>query len=286
MVAGGVGLAPFATLAEALRARGVTTTLFYGARSAAELFYLDFFRELGVDLVLTTEDGSLGETRPHHRAARRRAFRARPSRAGHALRLRTRRGCWPRPRMSPCATAALLRCRSSASWDAEWAAVTAALCRCAEAMAASITCGPASPGRAAGGSDSLGLARGHRTFQCNIGPADAQEPAHCGQRLLRLRRGYAEAIDLSSLGGVAVKGLFLAEREGHAGAADRRDPGRHAERHRLFRASASGASSPKSCQSCARGARPSSSTSAGRRSTNTSRSPASSRTRKASRQSS
>jgi dihydroorotate dehydrogenase electron transfer subunit len=61
MVAGGVGLAPFATLAEALRARGVATTLFYGARSAAELFYLDFFRALGVEIVLTTEDGTLGE---------------------------------------------------------------------------------------------------------------------------------------------------------------------------------------------------------------------------------
>jgi dihydroorotate dehydrogenase electron transfer subunit len=61
MIAGGVGLAPFATLAEALRARGVTMTLFYGARRAAELFYLDFFRDLGAELVLTTEDGSLGE---------------------------------------------------------------------------------------------------------------------------------------------------------------------------------------------------------------------------------
>jgi dihydroorotate dehydrogenase electron transfer subunit len=61
MVAGGVGLAPFATLAQALHERGVTSTLFYGARRAAELFYLDFFRELGVELVLTTEDGSLGE---------------------------------------------------------------------------------------------------------------------------------------------------------------------------------------------------------------------------------
>ena len=61
MVAGGVGLAPFATLAQALRARSVSTTLFYGARSAAELFHLDFFRELNVELVLTTEDGSLGE---------------------------------------------------------------------------------------------------------------------------------------------------------------------------------------------------------------------------------
>ena len=62
MIAGGVGLAPFATLAEALRARGVACTLFYGARTSAELFYLDFFRTLGVDLVLTTEDGSSGET--------------------------------------------------------------------------------------------------------------------------------------------------------------------------------------------------------------------------------
>jgi dihydroorotate dehydrogenase electron transfer subunit len=62
MVAGGVGLAPFATLAESLRARGVTTTLFYGARRSSELFYLDFFRDLGVELVLTTEDGTAGET--------------------------------------------------------------------------------------------------------------------------------------------------------------------------------------------------------------------------------
>jgi dihydroorotate dehydrogenase electron transfer subunit len=61
MVAGGVGLAAFATLAEALVARGVSTTLFYGAQTGAELFYLDFFRRLGISLVLTTEDGSIGE---------------------------------------------------------------------------------------------------------------------------------------------------------------------------------------------------------------------------------
>jgi dihydroorotate dehydrogenase electron transfer subunit len=39
----------------------VKSTLFYGARRAQELFYLDFFRRLGVELVLTTEDGSVGE---------------------------------------------------------------------------------------------------------------------------------------------------------------------------------------------------------------------------------
>jgi dihydroorotate dehydrogenase electron transfer subunit len=60
MVAGGVGLAPFVALAEQLRARRVQTTLFYGARRAEELFYLDFFERLGVALELTTEDGSAG----------------------------------------------------------------------------------------------------------------------------------------------------------------------------------------------------------------------------------
>jgi len=60
MVAGGVGLAPFATLAEALAASGTRTTLFYGARTADELFYLEFFEQLGVTVVLTTEDGGRG----------------------------------------------------------------------------------------------------------------------------------------------------------------------------------------------------------------------------------
>ena len=61
MVAGGVGLAPFATLAEALASTRTPTTLFYGARSDRELFYVEFFERLGVTLVLTTEDGSRGE---------------------------------------------------------------------------------------------------------------------------------------------------------------------------------------------------------------------------------
>ena len=61
MVAGGVGLAPFATLAEALRARGTPMTLFYGARSAADLHRAEIFEACGAALVLTTEDGSRGE---------------------------------------------------------------------------------------------------------------------------------------------------------------------------------------------------------------------------------
>ena len=60
MVAGGVGLAPFVTLAEALVARGTDTTLFYGARRAADLHCLDVFERLGIEIVCSTEDGSRG----------------------------------------------------------------------------------------------------------------------------------------------------------------------------------------------------------------------------------
>ncbi len=77
MVAGGVGLAPFATLGDALVARKTTTTLFYGARSGAELFYLDWFTARGIRLVLATEDGSTGDrgriTVPLERELRRAA---------------------------------------------------------------------------------------------------------------------------------------------------------------------------------------------------------------------
>jgi dihydroorotate dehydrogenase electron transfer subunit len=60
MIAGGVGLAPFVTLAEALAARGTSATLFYGARRGDELYCVDIFEKLGVRIVLATEDGSLG----------------------------------------------------------------------------------------------------------------------------------------------------------------------------------------------------------------------------------
>jgi dihydroorotate dehydrogenase electron transfer subunit len=60
MVAGGVGLAPFVTLAEQLRARGVAVSLFFGGRRASELFALDLFERLDVAVHLATEDGSRG----------------------------------------------------------------------------------------------------------------------------------------------------------------------------------------------------------------------------------
>ena len=60
MVAGGVGLAPFVTLAEALLARGTPATLFYGARRARDLHCIDIFERLGVPIIASTEDGSRG----------------------------------------------------------------------------------------------------------------------------------------------------------------------------------------------------------------------------------
>jgi dihydroorotate dehydrogenase electron transfer subunit len=60
MVAGGVGLAPFVTLATRLQSLRTATTLFYGARTAAELYYVDLFERLGVHTVLSTEDGTRG----------------------------------------------------------------------------------------------------------------------------------------------------------------------------------------------------------------------------------
>jgi dihydroorotate dehydrogenase electron transfer subunit len=60
MVAGGVGLAPFATLAGALHELGTPATLFYGARTSSELYYVELFEQLGVHVVLSTEDGTRG----------------------------------------------------------------------------------------------------------------------------------------------------------------------------------------------------------------------------------
>jgi dihydroorotate dehydrogenase electron transfer subunit len=61
MVAGGVGLAPFATLTDALLATGSRPRLFYGARRAVDLHCMDLFLRRGVDVVTATEDGSHGE---------------------------------------------------------------------------------------------------------------------------------------------------------------------------------------------------------------------------------
>jgi len=97
LVAGGVGLAPFAMLAETLRAREIRTRLYYGARRAAELFYLDMFEKMGVELVLATEDGSRGD-RGRVTLPLERDLKARPASASVML-----YACGPEPMLAAVA---------------------------------------------------------------------------------------------------------------------------------------------------------------------------------------
>ncbi|HEU4401875.1 MAG TPA: dihydroorotate dehydrogenase electron transfer subunit [Candidatus Polarisedimenticolia bacterium] len=60
LVAGGVGIAIFPFLVEALRARRRRPTLLFGARTRRDLVALDFFRRRRVPVHLATEDGSAG----------------------------------------------------------------------------------------------------------------------------------------------------------------------------------------------------------------------------------
>ncbi|PIR17453.1 MAG: dihydroorotate dehydrogenase electron transfer subunit [Deltaproteobacteria bacterium CG11_big_fil_rev_8_21_14_0_20_49_13] len=62
LVAGGYGIAPLLGLAEKLKGKDIH--LFYGARNSDHLLYIDEFKELGVTLHLSTEDGSTGEKGP------------------------------------------------------------------------------------------------------------------------------------------------------------------------------------------------------------------------------
>ncbi len=107
LVAGGVGLAPFATLAETLRRRTITTRLYYGARRAGELFYLDTFERMGVELVLATEDGSRGS---HGRVTLplERDLKARPATASVML-----YACGPEPMLAAVAKLAAAHGRPS-----------------------------------------------------------------------------------------------------------------------------------------------------------------------------
>jgi dihydroorotate dehydrogenase electron transfer subunit len=59
-VAGGIGAAPYPALAASLADHRLRPRMFYGARSAADLPLLDWFREHCDEVVVTTEDGSLG----------------------------------------------------------------------------------------------------------------------------------------------------------------------------------------------------------------------------------
>ena len=217
MVAGGVGLAPFVTLATRLQQLGTPATLFYGARTASELYYVDLFERLGVHTVLATEDGTRGTTgrvtaplgealqasgddasiavvrlRPdaddaRGGAARRRA-RARLrrlARTGHGLRhggLLQLRRAHARPAERRPALRPVVRRRSRLRL---------------------------APHRL-GGADPL-----TPDLSVSIGAWRLTNPLIAASGCFGYGVEYADAVDLASLGGVAVKGLFLKEREGH-----------------------------------------------------------------------
>lgn len=59
-VAGGIGVAPYPAFADALRRSGRKFAMIYGARSAGDLPLLEWFRARAEELVVTTDDGSVG----------------------------------------------------------------------------------------------------------------------------------------------------------------------------------------------------------------------------------
>jgi len=60
LVSGGCGVGPLYFLATRAVERDIPTTVALGARTALDLPYVDQFRALSVDLLLATDDGSLG----------------------------------------------------------------------------------------------------------------------------------------------------------------------------------------------------------------------------------
>lgn len=60
LVGGGVGVPPLYNLAKALLGVGNRVTVVLGFNRAGEVFYADEFRALGVEVYLTTADGSAG----------------------------------------------------------------------------------------------------------------------------------------------------------------------------------------------------------------------------------
>lgn len=62
LIAGGYGIAPLLGLARMLVKSGEKVTLFYGAKNEDHLLYGDELSKLSIEAVITTEDGSVGQS--------------------------------------------------------------------------------------------------------------------------------------------------------------------------------------------------------------------------------
>lgn len=60
IVAGGVGSAPLLALAAAMAEDGVRSTVIIGAKRKAELVLIDEFKDIGLDILMASDDGSVG----------------------------------------------------------------------------------------------------------------------------------------------------------------------------------------------------------------------------------
>lgn len=60
LIGGGVGVPPMYLLAKKLIEDGQTPTVILGFNTADEVFYVDEFKALGIDVIVTTVDGSYG----------------------------------------------------------------------------------------------------------------------------------------------------------------------------------------------------------------------------------
>lgn len=61
LVAGGLGVAPLPFLCEELGNAGISVVVFLGAKSVDGLSFIEVFKQMGVEVIITTEDGSQGE---------------------------------------------------------------------------------------------------------------------------------------------------------------------------------------------------------------------------------
>lgn len=60
LVGGGIGIAPLFALAKQLTKEGVQPRIILGFRNKGDIFYLDEFRAISPNTIVTTEDGSYG----------------------------------------------------------------------------------------------------------------------------------------------------------------------------------------------------------------------------------
>jgi len=60
MIAGGIGIAPFLILSDALKDKGYELVLLYGGRTGAHVYPMKEFKDNGVKVHIATDDGSYG----------------------------------------------------------------------------------------------------------------------------------------------------------------------------------------------------------------------------------